>query len=57
MQCMPLLSVDYAYTHLASCRKIWNCDIKVVQKQLVDPIDNNYMGKDKPKDRLNLIIF
>ena len=36
---MPLFSVDYAYTHLASCRKIGNCDIKVVQKQLVDPID------------------
>ena len=39
MQCMPLFSVDYAYTHLASCREIGNCDIKVVQKQLVDPVD------------------
>ena len=35
---MPLFSVDYAYTPLASCRKIGNCDIKVVQKQLVDPV-------------------
>ena len=36
---MPLFSVDYAYTHLVSCREIGNCDIKVVQKQLVDPVD------------------
>ena len=36
---MPLFSVDYAYTHLASCCDIGNCDIKVVQKQLVDPVD------------------
>ena len=35
---MPLFSVDYAYTHLASCREIGNCDIKVIQKQLVDPL-------------------
>ena len=35
---MPLLSVDYAYTHLASCREIGLCDIKVIQKQLVDPL-------------------
>ena len=39
MQCMPLFSVDYANTHLVSCREIGNCDIKVVQKQLVDPVD------------------
>ena len=26
-------------THLASCREIGNCDIKVVQKQLVGPVD------------------
>ena len=39
MQCMPLFSVDYAYTHLASCREIGNCEIKVVQKHLVDPVD------------------
>ena len=32
---MPLFSVDYAYTHLASCREIGNCDIKVVQKVVV----------------------
>ena len=36
---MPLFSVDYTYTHLASCREIGDCDIKVVQKQLVDPVD------------------
>ena len=36
---MPLFSVDYAYTHLASYRQIGNCDIKVIQKQLVDPVD------------------
>ena len=35
MQCMTLFSVDYAYTHLASCREIGNCDIKVVQKVVV----------------------
>ena len=26
-------------THLATCREIGNCDIKVVQKQLVDSVD------------------
>ena len=30
-------------THLASCREIGNCDIKVVQKQLVDPVDINFL--------------
>ena len=39
MQCMSLFSVNYTYTHLASCREIGDCDIKVVQKQQVDPVD------------------
>ena len=30
-------------THLASCREIGNCDIKVVHKQLVDPIDTIFL--------------
>ena len=46
---MPLFSVDYAYTHLAGCRKIGNCDIKVVQKQLVDPIDIIFLVCLQPK--------
>ena len=39
MQCMSLFSVDYKYTHLSSCREMGDCDIKVVQKQQVDPVD------------------
>ena len=37
---MPLFSVDYAYTHLASCREIGNCDIKVVKKVVVPEVRN-----------------
>ena len=36
---MSLFSIDYTFTHLASCREVGICDIKVVQKQLADPID------------------
>ena len=39
MQCMSLFSVDYTCAHLANCREIGDCDIKVVQKQQVDPAD------------------
>ena len=46
---MPLFSVDYAYTHVPSCHKIGNCDIKVVQKQLVDPIDIIFLVCLQPK--------
>ena len=49
MQCVPLFSVDYAYTHLASCREIGNCDIKVVQKQLVDPVDIIFLVCPQPE--------
>ena len=36
---MSLFSVDYTFTHLASCREGGNYDIKLVQKQLVEPVD------------------
>ena len=49
MQCVPLFSVDYAYTHLASRREIGNCDIKVVQNQLVDPVDIIFLVCPQPE--------
>ena len=39
MQFMPFFLVLYAHTHLARYREIGNCGIKVVQKQLLDPVD------------------
>lgn len=45
---MPLFSVDYAHTHLASCREIGDRDIKVNQK-LVDPVDIIFLVCLKPK--------
>ena len=50
---MPLFSVDYAYTHLASCREIGNCDIKVVKKQLVDPVDIIFLVVFNPSSTQN----
>ena len=46
---MRLFSVDYTYTHLASCHEIGNCDIKVVQKQLIDPIDIIFLVSLQPE--------
>ena len=58
---MPLFSVDYAYTHLASCREIGNCDIKVVQKQLVDLVDIIFLvclqPEYYPKPRCETVYF
>ena len=35
-------------THLASCREIGNCDIEVVQKQVVDPVDIIFLVSLQP---------